>query len=210
MENNKKPFEKKGQRKRQIALSGLRVFCEKGYDNTTVDDIVKKANCSHGLFYHYYKTKKELFDEVMRIKAEHHREDLIATLNVTPNYNEKLRVILGDLFNTLVNDEDFTYYFYFFITQKFINKQKGISQPKKPSDKKFPFLLNEQFFEEGQKQGYFTDKYSAKDCVKLFFSIIQGATIGFVIAPKEIQKEMKFPNVDFIISAFKKETHDEK
>ena len=40
---------------------GKHTNCEKGYDNATVDDIVKKAKCSHGLFYHYFKNKKEIF-----------------------------------------------------------------------------------------------------------------------------------------------------
>ena len=45
----------KAERKDQIVLAGLKVFCEKGYDGAKVDDIVKKAGCSHGLFYHYFR-----------------------------------------------------------------------------------------------------------------------------------------------------------
>ena len=33
----------KAERKDQIVLAGLKVFCEKGYDGAKVDDIVKKA-----------------------------------------------------------------------------------------------------------------------------------------------------------------------
>ncbi len=40
----------KARRKEQIVLAGLKVFCEKGYEGAKVDDIVKKAGCSHGLF----------------------------------------------------------------------------------------------------------------------------------------------------------------
>ncbi len=193
-------------RKREIAICGLKVFCEKGYDNTSVDDIVKKAKCSHGLFYHYFKSKAELFNEVMRIKEENRRNELQKILDETPSYIGKLKIILEDLFNKLVNEENFTYYFYFFITQKFINKEKGIPpKERKPDDKKPPFLVSEDFFEQGQKNGEFTQKYSAKECVKLFFSIIHGATIGYVIAPKDVQKSIILPNVDFIADIFKKE-----
>ena len=54
----------KAERKDQIVLAGLKVFCEKGYDGAKVDDIVKKAGCSHGLFYHYFRNKQEIFDEL--------------------------------------------------------------------------------------------------------------------------------------------------
>lgn len=57
----------KESRKRELAIAGLKVFCEKGFDGATIEDIVKKAGCSHGLFYHYFKNKNEVFDETMRI-----------------------------------------------------------------------------------------------------------------------------------------------
>ena len=34
----------KESRRRKIAIAGLKVFCEKGYESTTVDDIMKKAD----------------------------------------------------------------------------------------------------------------------------------------------------------------------
>ena len=194
----------KKERKREIALCGLRVFCEKGYDGTTVDDIVKKASCSHGLFYHYYKSKKEIFDEVMRIKREDSRIEMRDMLLKTPKYADKLRLILSNIFSELVDDENFPYYYYFFVSQSFALKEKGVPPPVKNIKRKPPVLLMEELFGEGQKCGEITDKYTPIECARLFISIIQGATIGYVIAPKEIQKKMKLPNIDFIIDIFLK------
>ncbi len=192
----------KATRKKEIALSGLRVFCEKGYDGATVDDIVKKANCSHGLFYHYFKSKKEIFDEVLKIHHDSKNDDLKKKLDNTEKYVDKLRIIIENLFFELVNDEIFAYYYYFFISQKFTLKEKGI-RPPKPKDAPPPFIVvMEDFFEKGQKAGEFTNKYSARDCARLFLAITQGATIGYVVAPKEIQQKMKLPNVDFVIDTF--------
>ena len=57
-------------RKNDIVQAALKVFCEKGYGGTTINDIVKKAKCSHGLFYHYFKNKKELFDAVCETRGK--------------------------------------------------------------------------------------------------------------------------------------------
>ncbi len=191
-------------RKKEIALSGLKVFCEKGYDGATVDDIVKKAKCSHGLFYHYFNSKKEIFDEVLRIHHESKNDDLKKKIDLTEKFVDKLRVILEHLFKEITTDETFAYYYYFFISQKFTLKEKGIKPPKK-KDAPPPFILvMEEFFEKGQKAGEFNEKYSAKDCARMFLAITQGATLGYVVAPKEIQQKMKLPNVDFIIDIFKK------
>ncbi len=195
--------EKEG-RKREIALSGLKVFCEKGYDSATVDDIVKKANCSHGLFYHYFKSKKELFDEVLKIHHENKNHDMYKILQTLPCYVDKLRYMLKSLFDELKNDETFAYYYYFFVSQTFTLKEKGIKPPKKKENLKPPIILMEEFFKEGQQAGEFSQKYSAKDCARMFMAITQGASIGYVVAPKEIQTKMKLPNIDFIIDIFVK------
>ena len=51
----------KEKRKNQILDAAFSVFVERGYSETTMDDIVKKSNMSKGAIYHYYDSKKELF-----------------------------------------------------------------------------------------------------------------------------------------------------
>lgn len=196
-------------RKRKLAIAGLKVFCEKGYEGATIEDIVKKAGCSHGLFYHYFKNKKEVFDETMRIKRENNSDDMLKQLDAQPNYLEKLRIIVNGMFYDLKNDENFAYYYYFFVSQCFTRKEKNVPPPPREDGKEPPpppIVLFEKLFNDGQREGYFSDKHSPKDCARLFISIIQGATIGYVIAPKEIQKRMSLPDTDFILEIFKKET----
>lgn len=194
----------KQMRKKQIAFSGLKVFCEKGYDGTTVDDIVKRANCSHGLFYHYYKSKKEIFDEVIKINHDDKQNKLKTLIENTHSYAEKLKLILQTMFNELKTDENFSYYYYFFVSQSFASKEKGAPPKSKRANRKPAMVFLEELFSQGQLAGKFTDKYTAKECAILFLSIIQGATLGYVIAPKEIQQTMKLPNIDLIVSTFLK------
>ena len=80
-------------------------------------------------------------------------------------------------------------------------KEKGV-KPKKHLDKKPPFVVMEDFFKAGQQRGEFRTDYTATECASMFFSIIQGATIGYVIAPKDLQKKMTLPSVDFILNIF--------
>ena len=37
-----------------------RLFDEKGYENTTIDEIILQSGTSKGSFYHYYSGKDEL------------------------------------------------------------------------------------------------------------------------------------------------------
>ena len=219
------PRGEKEARKREIAIAGLKAFCEKGYAGTTIEDIVKKAGCSHGLFYHYFKNKKEVFDETMRIRREKSDDDVDKQLSSQPDYNEKLRIILNNMFYDLKNDENFAYFYYFFVSQCFTGRKPRGLPPRSASDDRTarpsdgsernepcrekkhesPIVKLERLFREGQEKGYFTLKHSAKECAILFSSIIQGATLGYVIAPREVRQRMSLPDPDFIISIFRKE-----
>ena len=52
---------KKIQRKEQIMDAALKVIISKGYDNSRMDDIVDISSMSKGAIYWYYKSKKEVY-----------------------------------------------------------------------------------------------------------------------------------------------------
>jgi AcrR family transcriptional regulator len=52
-------------RTRQIDYSARKVFSEKGYHATTVEDIIKEAGISRGTFYKHYKSKREVFGRLL-------------------------------------------------------------------------------------------------------------------------------------------------
>jgi len=53
---------RKDARKGQIIKSALEIFSERGYDGTTIKDIVQASGTSIGNFYFYFKSKEDLFE----------------------------------------------------------------------------------------------------------------------------------------------------
>lgn len=53
---------RKDARKRQIIKSALEIFSERGYEGTTIKDIVQESGTSIGNFYFYFKSKEDLFE----------------------------------------------------------------------------------------------------------------------------------------------------
>lgn len=51
---------------KKILDASLEVIAEKGFMNTTVEDITRKANVAYGLFYYYFKDKREVLEELMK------------------------------------------------------------------------------------------------------------------------------------------------
>jgi len=190
-------------RKNKLILSGLKVFCKKGYDGATINDIVKNARCSHGLFYHYFENKKQLFDAVCEMRGNDMMFFLDKVLAESTNYVDKLISLTEYTFNNMKKDEIFAYKYYFFVSRIFEKAEKNIMPPKK--DGVPPHLRMQDFFRSGIENGDFHNRYSPKDCARLYNCIIQGATLSFILYPKELKKSFNFPPINFIADIFKKE-----
>ena len=197
----------KNDRRSGILHGALKTFCKKGYDGTTVDDIVKSAGCSHGLFYHYFSSKKEVFNEIIKYRMDNYFNQLVSAVEGKETSREKLRAITDSMFYELRNDENYSYFFYFLVSSSIALKGKRPPPPPKDENgnvKPHPIQLLSNIFAEGQARGEFTTKYSPLACARLFNAIIRGATLGYVIAPKDVQKNIELPETDFILDIFRK------
>jgi len=52
-------------RKNEIVTAAQAQFMQKGYDTTTIQDIIDALGIAKGTFYHYFKSKDELLDEIV-------------------------------------------------------------------------------------------------------------------------------------------------
>lgn len=64
---------KKGVKSR-IASAAWQLFYEKGYNGTTVDDIIELSGTSKGSFYYYFSTKDELLNTLSLILDDYYEE----------------------------------------------------------------------------------------------------------------------------------------
>jgi AcrR family transcriptional regulator len=49
-----------------LLQAAQQVFAESGYASATVDDIIRRAGTSRATFYRYFRSKKDVFDELSR------------------------------------------------------------------------------------------------------------------------------------------------
>ena len=64
---------KKGEKRKKMLLKiAYDLFLTKGYDNTSVDEIIEKAQIAKGTYYYYFQSKEQMLEEVidMMIKNE--------------------------------------------------------------------------------------------------------------------------------------------
>lgn len=96
----------KEERRNSILVSSLYLFAFKGYGGVNIDDITKVAKCSHGLFYHYFSNKEELFHTVMHELVEEKAKKLQQGLDFTQKAKFALNDILTRLLEGLKSKDD--------------------------------------------------------------------------------------------------------
>ena len=52
-------------RKQELLNSALDLFAEKGYDHTSINEIIEKVGVTKGAFYYYFKSKEQVLDEIV-------------------------------------------------------------------------------------------------------------------------------------------------
>jgi AcrR family transcriptional regulator len=79
------------ERKTEFLDTAMRLFMEHGYEETTVNAIIDAVGVSKGAFYHYFRTKEDLLDELAKRTGDQALE-LVTPLvdDVTLDATEKL------------------------------------------------------------------------------------------------------------------------
>ena len=75
-------------RRAEIMYAAMLLFMEKGYANTTTQDIVDKVNISRGLLYYHFKNK----EDILYCLVERYSEKLLRDIHVIVNDDDKTAI----------------------------------------------------------------------------------------------------------------------
>ena len=75
-------------RRAEIMDASMLLFMEKGYANTTTQDIVDKVNISRGLLYYHFKNK----EDILYCLVERYSEKLLREIHVIVNDYDKTAI----------------------------------------------------------------------------------------------------------------------
>lgn len=73
--------------KRKIYNAAVDLFNRHGFDNTTIEDISRKAGVSVGAFYHYYPSKSGIYSELYKKIDEFFEETVLPQLTEEDFYD---------------------------------------------------------------------------------------------------------------------------
>ena len=187
------------ERTESILNAGLYLFATKGFELTTADSVCAVVNCSHGLLYHYYRSKEELYKAVIEKKVHPIVYELIKSVD----FNQKAKFVFLDIndkfLKALRSDNDELAWSIALLLdvhlQGVINpKIKNIEKDKKVYDWVYELV------ERGKIEGDFND-VDSKELVIAFLALYKGLSYNRI---KIGHKKFLCPHSDAIFNMIKK------
>ena len=154
----------------RIVETSWKLFHDKGFGETTINDIIREAGISKGTFYYYFRSKDNMLDTLSDIfDAEYKR--LSAELDDEMNSFDKL-VMINYKVHSFINDNiDYRLLGYLYSTQIIKDHSSSLLDRNR-----FYFRLLEEIIEEGMKKGELTNELTVSEAVK-YYSLEERALV---------------------------------
>ncbi|MCB6343917.1 TetR/AcrR family transcriptional regulator [Enterocloster lavalensis] len=159
-----KDEENEQRQRQQILNTAWQLFYQKGYQNTTMEDILRGARCSKGRFYYYFHAKAELLDSLYEIFDQKYIE-LYGLICREAHARDQLLEINRYMFQFLSNEIGAE-----LLTSLYISQLSGTTGISFWGEERAVRRILSSIVSQGQKLGQLTTKL---DCSQIVTDIIE-------------------------------------
>lgn len=166
----------KDERRQQILSAALLLFATRGLAATKVTDIATAVGMSQGLMYHYFRSKEEIFTELIRGAFERLNFACRELVHMPQPPHEKIRLALAILLQGIRDNADYARY-------HLLIAQATVSEAIPPAaravilqENRLPYEVIAQIMREGQQAGTIK-QHDPEELALLFWTSINGLAI---------------------------------
>lgn len=87
-----KQAEKSMETQKRVQDAAEQLFSEKGYDQTTMQDIIEKSGMSRGAIYHQYESKQEIL-QALTLRAQEKVREHFEFVKINPSLSPKEKIL---------------------------------------------------------------------------------------------------------------------
>jgi AcrR family transcriptional regulator len=184
-------------RREEILQAALLVFARRGLAATKISDIAEAAGLSHGLIYHYFKSKDEIYTELVRRTFDISTGIFGYAAQSPGDPWERIRMMTETV---LAGGYQGDSPYYFLLAMQVFTSEAVPEEVKKIMAEKVPLYTGYliPLLVEGQKTG----QIAAGDPLVMstaYFSLIQ----GLAVMKMQMGEEMPIPSADIILRLFR-------
>lgn len=148
--------------KSKITKVAWQLFHEKGYSETTIDDIIAASGTSKGSFYHYYSSKDELLCSLSELFDAKY-EEVMQTLDPQMNSYDKLLYLCYSVHDMIECDIPIGLLASLYSSQVITKGDKHLQR-----QDRYYYQVIAQIIEEGQQRGQITKDLSVVEIQRLY------------------------------------------
>ena len=148
--------------KAKITKVAWQLFHEKGYSETTIDDIIAASGTSKGSFYHYYSSKDELLSSLSELFDAKY-EEVMQTLEPDMNSYDKLLYLSYTVHDMIEKEIPIGLLSSLYSSQVITKGDKHLQN----QDRYYYFIIR-QIIDEGQKRGQIKTDLTVREIQRLY------------------------------------------
>ncbi len=153
-----------------ILESAFELFFEKGYEETTIQDIIDRANVARGSFYYHFRGKDELLNSISELLDDHYRE-IEENFPDDMNCFEKLVYMNGEMHSYIEHNVPYGLMANLYSMQ--LVKTGGFNLLDR---NRYYFVLMNKLIEEGKSEGSIREDRSTEG-ISRFYSMCERALV---------------------------------
>jgi TetR/AcrR family fatty acid metabolism transcriptional regulator len=184
--------------KQEIIIdAALEVFRDRGYANTRMADIARRAGVSYGLVYHYFESKEVLFDVIVEGWWNRLYQMLKDQKQSDSGFQTKLENIIKFFLDMYAEKPDLVSIFITEVSRSSVyHTARGLA--------KFRtfFSLTEDVMAEGQKTSFLRSDIGPHYLTYIFLGAIEAFMSVMVLGKEEVNRDRKERTINGVIQVF--------
>lgn len=171
----------KAKRRQEVIESALLCFAEKGFESSTMDDIVERSGTSKGLVYNYFKSKEELYTSLMEERSSNMFLTLREKFQQLKTGTEKLKEIFSYYLESSKKEGYQDYLKVHFEWIIYASRNGNLKQEMVDRYEKEVCTFVEDIIKEGIAHGEFSPNITPESIATIFWANVDGISLAYAL-----------------------------
>lgn len=161
-------------RSARILAAALRLFADKGLAATKISDIAAASDCSQGLVYHYFRSKEEMFTELIRDGFAKLNAACLGLEAMDLPPRQKIELALSELIKGFMTSPDAARMHMLIAQATMTSAVPREAKEVIAKENALPYEVVERIMADGQRDGSLDAGYEPGQLALLFWTSIKG------------------------------------
>jgi AcrR family transcriptional regulator len=168
--------EKKERLKRDIYRTAVKLFHEKGFEETRIEDVTRRLRISRGTFFNYYPSKDSILHQIAEETVRFHRKMLEEEIAAQASTREKIQHLLEGMGKGIEGDKRF----YRVVFLEIMRGQMGLVGEQVSMERATISDLTASIIAQGQEQGELRSDYSSLQLAEILVGTYNNVILNWL------------------------------